>query len=203
MSRRTLAVIAPGARREDHDDMSESDAQADPGSTGQDAAAPTGGAATADATEQGAAPGAGSRRVLIILLAAIGAVVVASLLAVFLRGEPAPLDPSTPEGVVQTYTNAVIDGDLDTAQELLVPEIADDCLRVPGGTDDYRVTLLESDENGDSARVRVLIVTTYDSGGLGGDSYESEDVFLLSRIGGDWLLETVPWQFAVCEGSFR
>lgn len=147
--------------------------------------------------------GAGSRRVLLILLAVIGAVVVASLLAVLLRGEPAPLDPSTPEGVVQAYANAVIDGDIDTAQELLVSEIADDCRRVPAGTDDYRVTLLESDVRDDSARVRVLIVTTYDSGSLGGDSYESEDVFLLTQESGQWRVEAVPWQFAVCEESFR
>lgn len=167
------------------------------------AAESTGTEAPAQTATAPDAPGSGSRRVLIILLAAIGAVVVASLLAVFLRGEPAPLDPSSPEGVVQAYTNAVIDGDIDAAQALLVPEIADDCLRVPGGTDDYRVTLLESDVQGDSARVRVLIVTTFDSGGLGGDSYESEDVFLLSREGDEWLLEAVPWQFAVCEGSFR
>ena len=58
-------------------------------------------------------------RTLVFLLSAIGALVILALVVVFTRGEPEQLDPSTPEGVVQTYTRLVIDGDELGAAEYL------------------------------------------------------------------------------------
>ena len=63
-----------------------------------------------------------------MILCLIGALVVVALVVVFTRGAPAPLDESTPEGVVQRYSAAVIEGDEATAITYLVPALGDDCV---------------------------------------------------------------------------
>jgi hypothetical protein len=92
----------------------------------------------------------------------------------------------------------VVDGDVQTALTYLVPEISESCERVSRNGDDLRITLAETTERESSARVEVLVVTVYGSGPLGPDEYESEEVFDLVRVGGKWLIETAPWQLAVC-----
>ncbi len=142
-----------------------------------------------------------SRITLFALLAAVGVVVVIALIAVFARGGPPQYDEDTPEGVVQRYAQAVIDGDVETALTLLVPEIADSCDRLPTGIDDYRVTLLETIERSDTARVEVLVTTIYESGPLGTNEYQSEEVFGLVAADGGWLIDATPWQFTICADS--
>jgi hypothetical protein len=139
-----------------------------------------------------------SRITLIALAAAVALVVVVALIAVFARGGPAPLDADTPEGVVQRYAQAVVDGDLETAEGYLVPELVESCERVSRGADDLRITLEETKERDDRARVEVLVVTVYGSGPLGPDEYESEEAFDLVRVDGEWRIETAPWDLTVC-----
>jgi hypothetical protein len=139
-----------------------------------------------------------SRITLIVLAAAVALVVVVALIAVFARGGPAPLDADTPEGVVQRYAQAVVDGDLETAEGYLVPELVESCERVSRGADDLRITLEETTERDDRARVEVLVVTVYGSGPLGPDEYESEEAFDLVRVDGEWRIETAPWDLTVC-----
>jgi hypothetical protein len=142
-----------------------------------------------------------TRGVLIALLAGVALVIVIALIAVFTRGGTATLDPESPEGVVQQYSQAVIEGDTPAAIELLIPEIAEDCRRTGGGDGDHRVTLTETTVNGDSARVEVVIATVYGSGPLGPDEYESDGVFQLEQVGGQWLIATTPWELTVCDQS--
>lgn len=142
-----------------------------------------------------------SRVTLIALAAGVVLVVVIALIAVFARGDVAPLDAATPEGVVQRYAQAVVDDDVEAALTYLAPEIAESCVRVPRSLEDLRVTLLETTEREDSASVRVLLVTVIDSGPIGVDEYKREEVFDLVRIGGEWKIETPPFQFAVCENG--
>lgn len=143
-------------------------------------------------------PARTTRITLIVLAGAVILVVVVALIAVFARGGAAPLDPDTPEGVVQRYSQAVVDGDVETATTYLVPEIAESCQRIPADGDDLRITLAETTERENSARVDVLVVTVYGSGPLGPDEYESEETFDLVRVDGDWLIQTAPWQLTVC-----
>jgi hypothetical protein len=79
-----------------------------------------------------------------------------------------------------------------------VPEVADDCERVSPDSNDRRVTLLETTERDDTARVDVLVATVYGSGPFGTSEYENEGVFDLERVGGDWLISTTPWELALC-----
>lgn len=138
-------------------------------------------------------------RTLIVILAVIAALAVVALIVVFTRGEPAALDESTPEGVVQRYSAAVLEGDEATASEYLVPELADPCVpTVTGPSDDMRVTLASTTERDDTADVRVLITVTYEGGLFGSSDYEEEGEFDLVRADGDWLIESTPWQLAIC-----
>lgn len=139
-----------------------------------------------------------SRILSIVLLAVIGLVVAAALIAVLVRPGPTPFDADTPEGVVQRYAQAVSEGDAEEALSYLLPEIADDCERASLGTDDLRLTLVGTTERGDTARVRVIVTTIYGSGPLGPSEFQSEETFTLARDGGEWFVDTSPWQFVVC-----
>ncbi|MET0780842.1 MAG: hypothetical protein ABWZ16_04930 [Microbacterium sp.] len=140
-----------------------------------------------------------SRITLIALIAGVVLVVVIALIAVFARGETTQLDPDTPEGVVQRYSQAVVDGDAQTALTYVVPEVADACVRRSVSDEDARITVLETTERADTAHVRVLIVTVYGTGPLGADEYEAEAAFDLVKVDGDWLVELAPWRLAVCD----
>jgi hypothetical protein len=144
-----------------------------------------------------------ARWALIALLAGILVVVVIALVAVFARGGPTLYDADTPEGVVQRYSQAVIDGDTDAALAYLVPEVAESCLRVPAGSDDYRLSLVETTQHERTARVEVLIATVYGSGPLGASEYEHEDSFELVKDGDDWLIDVAPWELTICEEVFQ
>jgi hypothetical protein len=157
-------------------------------------------------------PGGGSRhdvhmdapakkpdRTLIVILGVIAALVIVALIVVFTRGEPELVDASTPEGVVQRYSAAVIDGDEAAAEEYLVPELTDPCERTGRPPiDGMRVTLVSTTEREDSADVEVLIVTSYTGGPFGSSEYEEEGVFDLVVADGGWLIENAPWPLMIC-----
>ncbi|MET1051121.1 MAG: hypothetical protein ABWX65_00640 [Mycetocola sp.] len=139
-----------------------------------------------------------ARRTLIVLLSVLAALVIIALAVVFTRGEPALLDESTPEGVVQRYTTAVLDGDEDAAMGYLSDEAQGNCGSVESYTsDDLRLTLVTTNLHDDSADVDVLITTG--GGGPFGSEYSYEDTFRLVADGDSWRVETTPWELAVCQ----
>lgn len=140
---------------------------------------------------------------LIGLLAGIILVVVIALIAVLARGGPTEFAADTPEGVVQRYSQAVVEGDTATAMTYLAPEVAQSCTRLPSDSSDYRLTLLETTEREQTARVDVLIATVYESGPLGTSEYEYEESFDLVKDGDSWLIEVAPWELTICEEAFR
>lgn len=145
-----------------------------------------------------------SRTVLIALLAGVVLVVVVALIVVFARGGPSRYAEDTPEGVVQRYTQAVIDGDIQTALTHLVPAVADECERTPPSADDSRVTWARTTERGGAVRVDVIVTTVYGSGPLGPSEYRSDEYFDLVEVDGVWRIDTAPWQFVVClNGGYR
>ncbi len=144
-------------------------------------------------------PAARPDRTLLVILSIVAAVVILALVVVFTRGAPAPLDPTTPEGAVQAYSTAVIDGDRDAATALLTRDNRENCERIePSPAMDVRITLVSTKVTGDRAVVRVSIANDYGSGPFGGSSYETDDSFVLVREGGDWRIDTAPWQLMIC-----
>lgn len=134
-----------------------------------------------------------------IILAVVAVLAVAALAVVFSRGEPALLDESTPQGVVQRYAAAVIDGDETAAATYLTEAARTQCVdfeRAP--TENLRVTLVSTTERESSADVRVLIVVSNGGGPFGNSEYETQDVFDLVKTDGKWLVDSAPWQLRTC-----
>jgi hypothetical protein len=137
------------------------------------------------------------------LIAAVGLVVVIALVAVLVRGgNPAAFAENTPEGVVQRYSQAVIDGDQQRALTYVVPEVASSCEHT-GTSEDVRVTLLKTQEHDKDATVDVQVTTLTHGGLFGTEEYSNEDSFRLVKSGDSWLIESAPWQVAVCSGLQR
>ncbi len=138
-------------------------------------------------------------RTLVAVLVVIGLLVVGSLAVVFAGGAPREFDAATPQGVVQRYAAAVIDGDDEAAAQYLATKDTDRCQgfeRQFAGN--LRVSLVSVREREDSADVRVTIATLNDGGPFGASEYENQDVFDLVKVDGAWLVETAPWQFTIC-----
>ena len=138
-------------------------------------------------------------RTLIVILSVIAALVLIALLLVFTRGTPETLNPSTPEGVVQAYSAAVIDGDENAAAEFLTADAVARCgtaERAP--TNDLRVVLVSTTVRTDSADVLVSLVTSYAEGPFGASEDEFQDNFDLVKVDGVWLIGTAPWQLSIC-----
>lgn len=139
-------------------------------------------------------------RTVVVIGVVIAALVVLSLIVVSMRGEPELLEQSTPEGVVQRYVAAVIDGDEQLAATFLTEEATANCdgfRRDP--EQDIRVSLVSSQVFDGSADVAVSITTSYGSGPFGVSEYESQDSFDLVQVEGDWMIDYVPFELStVC-----
>lgn len=149
-------------------------------------------------------------RTLLAILIVVGLLIVVAVVVVLARsGARELLDPSTPEGVVQRYAQAVIDGDDATAAGYIT-ERAQQCELYSGyesGDAQLRLTLQSTDISGSNATVRVSVTTSYD-GSYGGDpfsnseySYDAE--FTLVSSGGSWLIKETPYEFLPCDASYN
>lgn len=142
-------------------------------------------------------------RVLIAIVAAIAGLVVVALAVVFTRGEPELLDESTPAGVVQRYSTAVIDGDTATADSYLTDTARSAC----SGFREYgpvpeQVVLISTSERETTAVVKVSITGSGAGGGpFGPSEYQAEDRFSLLKVQDKWLIEQAPYQLLSCGGQ--
>ena len=143
----------------------------------------------------GARPG----RSLIIILSVIGALVIVALVVVLTRGEPAQLDESTPAGVVQRYSAAVIAGDEATATTYLTQQIRSGCDQPDAAdADDLTINLVATKLRTGSADVTVSLVRSTGNGPFGAAEYQYEDSFDLVQEDGAWRIERAPGQLTVC-----
>lgn len=154
-----------------------------------------------------AAAGSADRKTLLVVLVIVAVLVVAALVAVFARGGAQQLDPTTPEGVVQSYATAVLEGDFDAARELHVASLSvEGCDPVSAHpSSSTRLTLVDTRIRGDSAVVTVTIDNGY-GGPFGGDSGYREQFELAQQSGsGAWYVSYTPWMFQVCidQGVFQ
>jgi len=137
------------------------------------------------------------------ILAWTGIVVVALIVATLAVGGGSITNyaADTPEGVVQRYLDAVLDGDSDQAVEYLTRDQRDRCEEDEffrfGRDISARVALTEADVDGDSATVAVRV--TEGSAGLF-DSYEysHDETYRLIRLDGAWLIDQVSWPWIGC-----
>jgi hypothetical protein len=140
-------------------------------------------------------------RIILVLLGVIGLLVAVALAVVFSRGAPEPLDEASPAGVVQRYSNAVIDGDVTTAGTYLTDSARTACRgSFSGEPRPARVVLVSTSERDQSATVRVSIVNSSQGGPFGPSEYEMEDVFTLVKADGNWKISQAPYPLMACSG---
>lgn len=113
-------------------------------------------------------------------------------------------DPDTPEGVIQAFVTAVIDGDHVAAEALIDPSLIDPtdpnkfdrCRRLGTGRDE--VTWVGIDDvrvSGDTATVEIRVSRV--AAGAIDAPYNSNDSFELVRVDGLWTISRIAYQF--CE----
>lgn len=140
-----------------------------------------------------------SHRPLWIALGALTLIVVACLVVVFTRGQPAALDPQSPAGAVQSYLTAVLDGDETAALEHVAASVRAECAPIEPYLDEgMRVTLGDTTLSDDTATVAVTM-SFVTSGLFGGSEYSSQERFRLERAGDAWVITRAPWSFAICD----
>lgn len=105
---------------------------------------------------------------------------------------------TTPEGVVQTYLEAVIEGKHDQAASLFVAGSECDAADIDRAyiSESLRVNLVSSEIEGDSAYVK--IDANMNSGALFDDGYTESHTYRLKRENGNWRLEGIPWPVWDC-----
>jgi len=131
----------------------------------------------------------------VVLLAALAGVVVAN------RATPA-LDPNTPEGVVQEYLQAVIDGNYPAAAAVLSPSSGCDASGVAGAyaPESAQIVLDHTAVEGDHAVVTVE-VTEGSGDELFGSSWSHMERITLQHEGGVWKITGSPWLLSACDST--
>ncbi len=144
-----------------------------------------------------------TNRALVVVLAVIAAIVLVALAVIMFRGGPTELDPASPEGVVQQYSEAVIDGDEPAGMEMLSKRLVTNCAKMGIWTGNgIRVTLLSSAQRETSATVSVLIRISYGGDPFGPSESESRQSFELVKEQGEWKIDKAPFELALCEGLY-
>jgi hypothetical protein len=152
-----------------------------------------------DVTEQPRA--ARPDRTLIAVLVAVGLLVLLALVVVVVRNaSTATLDATTPEGVVQRYAQAVIDGDDETASGYLVSQ-SDECEYYGESDRELRLALRSTETSGQRSTVRVSVTTSYGGGPFSSSEYTTDEAFQLVKSGDDWMIEETPYEFISCPRS--
>ena len=137
-------------------------------------------------------------RILAIVVLVVAAVGIGAAVVTATHDVPT-YDRGRPEGVVQAYLTAVIDGDRDAAVACLEQDsqcTVDDLDRafVPDGV---RIVLRDTSVDGDTAQVFVD-VTGSSGGPLDSSEYTEQHTFRLRQADGDWRITGRPWPMYDC-----
>lgn len=139
-------------------------------------------------------------RVLLALVGLVAAVAVAAAVVAVNR-QPAELDPRLPEGVVQGYLQALLDGDYEAAAGYLSNGCEAEDLAQQWLPEQVRVGIRDVRVNGDNAVVEVDVVEISGGGLVSDYSYRhSEELWLRRGVSG-WQLSGSPWPVYYCEGG--
>ncbi|MGV8884259.1 MAG: hypothetical protein ACOH1T_01545 [Microbacteriaceae bacterium] len=142
-------------------------------------------------------------RALMVILAIIAVIIATAVVLVVVRGsQPREFDASTPEGVVQLYSQAVINGDKGAAMAYLDSEAwsAEACEGYSSfsRTDNLRVTIQDAQVTGSTAIITVTITEASFDGPFSNSEYSNEAEFELSEWDGSWRIRSAPYQLSNC-----
>jgi hypothetical protein len=138
-----------------------------------------------------------SNRILaVIVIAALALSAVAALVSSF--REEVKYSTSSPEGVVQMYLTAIIEGKNDQAASYFVTDSECDASDIDRAyvSETLRVNLVSTSIDGNSAYVKI----DANSGASGpfDDGYTESHTYRLSKESGRWLIEGIPWPLWDC-----
>jgi hypothetical protein len=138
-------------------------------------------------------------RVLALLVGAIVFLAVVAGVVVANRSAP-DVDPGTPEGVVQQYLQAVVDGDYPAAADLLAPSSGCDLSDVsaayaPGSA---QVVLKDTAVDGDRAVVTVDVTEGAGDDLFGSSGYSHTERVTVVRDDGAWKIAGSTWLLYSC-----
>jgi hypothetical protein len=124
----------------------------------------------------------------------IGLIAVVALVVIGLNREPAEFDPNTPEGTVQVYIGALVEGDFETAASYWSDEGCAPISNIPTrGAPQVSVSLVSVDGNDVQANV-VVRITENSEDPLGG-LVEYQEWFTLTRQDGSWRVRQPSWPY--------
>ena len=137
-----------------------------------------------------------------MLAVVVGGMIVlaAVVLGLSTTRSTAEYDPSSPEGTVQAYVSAVVEGDYDEAGGLLAADSTchvEDFDRI-GTVDQVRVSLVDSQIETDTARVTVAVTTSAGGGPFDTSEYTENHILRLARSGQGWRISGIPWPLYTC-----
>jgi hypothetical protein len=127
-------------------------------------------------------------------LAPVGiAVLVVSLVVVALLRDQTSFDPTTPEGAVQEYLNAVKEHRWEDAAATLDPEVYADC-DIGSIVEPFEpFTAIHQRTYESGGRTHVEVIIREQRGGLFGGSYDHHTTFSLVRVDRHWYISEAPW----------
>ncbi len=136
-------------------------------------------------------------RILIWAGVAVALLLVAAVVLTFVKSPQ--LDPDSPEGVVQRYLQAVVEGRRSLARSYLSDRLQDECdSHFPRylSRDAYRIEWVDTVVDGSEARVDVLVAE--DDLGVFGSYYEFDAGFTLQESADGWRITDQEWPWYGC-----
>jgi hypothetical protein len=137
-----------------------------------------------------------------VLAALVGAVVLVAVVAgvVVANRTPPQFDPHTPQGVVQAYLKAVLDGDHSRAADLLSPSsgCGESDLALAAVPESARIVLDDAVVDGDRAVVTVKVTEGSGDELFGSSAYTHSERITLQRDAGVWQIAESPWLLSGC-----
>ena len=139
---------------------------------------------------------ASNRILAVIVIAAFLLGVVAGVVSSF--REEVNYSASSPEGVVQMYLTAIIEGKNDQAASYFVSDSTCDASDIDRAyvSETLRVNLVSTSIDGESAYVKIDANTG--ASGPFDDGYTESHTYRLSKESGRWLIEGIPWPLWDC-----
>lgn len=136
---------------------------------------------------------------VLALIVAVALLLVSVSLFLNSNRDETSLSPSTPEGVVQLYLKAIIEGKHDVAASYFVSTSNCEASDIDRAyiSDTLRVNLVSSEISGNSAYVK--IDANESSGDIFDSGYTQSHTYRLMRESGNWRLEGIPWPLWDCE----
>lgn len=135
-----------------------------------------------------------------VLAITVGALfIVAIIVAIFSAAKPeVVLDPKSPEGVVQAYLKAALEGNNQKAAQFFSAESVCDVQDLDRAyiSDSARVDLVDSTIDGATAQVRIKV--DIPTGGPFENFMTEDHTLRLALSGGQWLLTGIPWPLYDC-----